>query len=185
MFSSDKFIKTSGKFSGILILLVLPLCVLFFSCQDENIVPGVPILSFESYDLVRTDSGDRDSLLIITLNYEDSDGDLGLTDADTTAPYDTGRYRFNLWVDIVDMSTGTPEPIYIVGTTRLRNFDKRLPDLTPTGKDKFIRGNFKVTYTVNQLAIYPDVIRVEAQLLDRALNKSEVVRIDRIELDQQ
>jgi hypothetical protein len=76
---------------------VLTLLVLLhlYACKPEeaayDVVPAIQLLSTQ---LVQTEAG-TDSLILLTLSYTDGDGDLGLTDADTAAPFNFGSPFFH------------------------------------------------------------------------------------------
>src|SRR5690606_39957014 len=61
--------------------------ILFSSCRKEEKFPIEPVLTSISIDQY-----EKNSFHIIT-GYTDGDGDLGLSDADTLAPYDKDRDR--------------------------------------------------------------------------------------------
>lgn len=158
---------------GIGIGLTVTLAFLLSSCLDKTEFPIEPAILFEEF----TTSGDSG---ILVISFTDGDGDIGLSDADTVAPYDlaTGEY-YNLKLDYhekqngvwVNMTDSLPLPFYY-----------RIPVITPTGQNTALEGQIAVdlipTY-YNPFSQF-DTIKFSMQLLDRALNESNVVETDEI-----
>jgi hypothetical protein len=158
---------------GIGIGLTAALCFLLTSCLDKTEFPIEPAILFKEF----TTSGDSG---ILVISFTDGDGDIGLNDHDTVAPYDlaTGAY-YNLLLDYyekqngvwVNMTDSLPLPFYY-----------RVPVITPTGQNTALEGEIAVdlipTY-YNPFSQF-DTIKFSVQLLDRALNESNVVETDEI-----
>ncbi len=158
---------------GIGIGFGLMLMFLLGSCLKKSEFPLEPIITFKEF----TTSGDSGLLII---NFTDGDGDIGLADYDTNPPYDlaTGDY-YNLllnyhekqngvWIDITD---SLPLPFYY-----------RVPVITPSGQNKALEGEIAVDLTptyYNPFSNY-DTIKFSVQLLDRALNRSNIVETGEI-----
>mgnify|MGYP001043550999 CR=1 FL=1 len=149
------------------------LVFLLSACLKKSEFPLEPIIAFKEF----TASGDSGHLVI---TFTDGDGDIGLADGDTNPPYDLadGDY-YNLLLDYYELQDGTwvnitdslPLPYYY-----------RVPVITPSGQNKALEGEIAVdlvpTY-YNPFSNY-DTIKFSVQLLDRALNRSNIVETDEI-----
>jgi hypothetical protein len=158
---------------GIGIGLTVTLTFLLSGCLDKIEFPIEPAITFKEF----TTSGDSG---ILVISFTDGDGNIGLEDRDTVAPYDlaSGKY-YNLLLDYhekqngvwVNMTDSLPLPFYY-----------RVPRIEPTGQNRALEGEIKVdlipTY-YNPFSQF-DTIKYSIQLLDRALNESNVVETDEI-----
>ena len=68
------------------------------SCKDDPEISKTPEINFGEFLLYKNISG-KDSMIVLRINYEDGDGDLGLSSTDTLPPYNYGNSAFyNLFV---------------------------------------------------------------------------------------
>jgi hypothetical protein len=156
-----------------------------YACKPEeaayDVVPAIQLLSTQ---LVQTEAG-TDSLILLTLSYTDGDGDVGLTDADTAAPFNFGSPFFhNLPVtylvpnasgDYMELQDGNGEPY--------GNQHERIPVLTPPGKYKSISGTIQVKLTADPVTSNkPDSVMFSVALIDRALHVSNRIQTKVIQL---
>lgn len=164
-------------------MLVIP--QVFWSCKDSEDPESQrpPEISYLGYQKVKSPETGKDSLLKLRISYKDENGDLGLSLTDTGAPFNTGLYRYNLWVDIKDLDNGSEDTIKIPGTSFNQVFHQRLPDLRPTGRNKYVEGEIEVSYDASSLTLYPNRIKVYFVMLDRRLQISNRVHTEIIELD--
>ncbi len=148
-----------------------------YGCNDPTFgysdIPEIELIKVEQFK----DSEGKDSILAITIAYQDGDGNIGLTDSDTLPPFNAGSlYQNNLLVGIQEYSEGKLKPILSPGGTDTMDFSLRIPDLQPTGKIKEISGEITVRFDSRPLILYPDTIQCEITLADRALNLSNTIR---------
>jgi hypothetical protein len=158
--------KTSSK----IILIFLLLVVLgFTSCLKKEEYPIEPVIQWESYSVL-TDSRGYDSLGFLKISYTDGDGDIGLFDSDTVAPY-----KYNLFVKMFQMKNGSLQEIIFPDTNI--NLNGRIPILTPAGRNKNIKGKIQLMIEMYFAApeLSSDTIAFDLYILDRALHKSNVV----------
>lgn len=114
----------------------------------------------------------------MTILFADGDGDIGLADTDTIAPYNSGSpFSHNLpitfmvededgnFTELINNRTGLP----------YGNNHARIPNITPTGKFKTVSGEMTVNITANPAAQNPSRVILEATLIDRALNASNKI----------
>lgn len=153
--------------------LSVMLSFLLGSCLKKSEFPIEPSITFKEF----TVSGDSGRYVI---TFTDGDGDIGLNDWDTTGAYDleTGEY-YNLLLDYyekqngvwVNLSDSLPLPYYY-----------RIPVITPSGQNKALEGEIAVDLVPTYYDPFTpyDTIKFSAQLIDRDLNKSNVVESDEI-----
>jgi len=177
-FSSGKFILNTSKVAGIL------LTMLFSACNNEQVnLSPIPKIEFVSIEKIKS-SEDKDSVLRLTLYFEDGDGDIGLSESDTAAPFNYGSpYFHNLPITyLVKSGNQFIEVVDPISSEPYGNQHQRVPVLTPTSKYKGITGNLTVNLTANPAQTNPDELRFEINLLDRALNISNTITTPSVQL---
>jgi hypothetical protein len=97
------------------------------------------------------------------LYFTDGDGDIGLFDEDTIAPFD-----YNLFVNYFETQNDSLQQINVSPP-----FHIRIPNLTPSGQNKSLKVNLK--YDMDVTYRNSDTIKFELKLFDRALNESDWV----------
>ncbi len=120
----------------------------------------------------------KDTVAIISLGYTDGDGDIGLQDGDSAAPFNYGsEYFYNLWVwyyaKINGQWTKVKNPISPTNDTI--NFHERLPVITPKGRNKWISGQLDLMVPAYPFGLNYDTVRYSLQLVDRKLRKSNLI----------
>jgi hypothetical protein len=159
------------KYNKIAILLLL------FSCKiDAPMFPSEPTLKLEKVEQFQRKG--IDSSVVITLNYTDGDGDIGLNPTDTFPPFNFGSpFFYNLIVKVFEVKNGVELPIVIPLTTDTISFNDRITNLTPTGKNKSISGNIVINLNaIPYPGILPDTMIYKIIIIDRKLNVSNEVQ---------
>ena len=157
---------TWAKVSGAVLLMG----VLLSACLKTEEFPKEPHIEFKSY----TQSVDSSE---ITISFTDGDGDIGLSQADTLAPYNPGStWYHNFFVDYYKWVEGAwvqqvfALPLYY-----------RIPVITPTGQNKALEGDITVEISPLVLPQTPgDTVRFSVRIADRALHESNTVYTDAI-----
>jgi hypothetical protein len=164
------------------LLWLLPL---LFACKPEEArYSRVPGLSFSNYSRLLTPDG-RDSLLFLTFNYTDGDGDLGLNDGDSAGPFQFGNpFFFNFDVRFFELVNGKFISVKDPLTGDTLNFNQRLPRITPSGIDKQIEGTIRITVPAQPSGFKPDSVQYRCRLKDRSLNQSAEISTPVIALKQ-
>lgn len=157
--------------------------IFLFACNDKPSVDSpAPIISLVKTELLK-DISRKDSLLILTISYRDDDGDIGLDVHDTFPPFNRGsEFQYNLLIDIKEVKNKKEYPVNQVGTLDPENFNQRIPNITPTGKNKKISGEIDIRLDATKNYLYPDSIICRIQVADRALNKSNLITTEIIDL---
>ena len=150
---------------------------LLSSCFKKEEYPIEPAITYDTYTL----NGDS---LELTFNFTDGNGDLGLHDNDTLSPYDTSSFfQYNLYIHYFekDDQLGWVNGINLAGDTIV--FPYRIEPIITKGKTKGIKGKMEVNLShlyYNIFSDQSDTIKYSIQLIDRALNKSNIVESEEI-----
>ena len=147
------------------IVLFIVLLTLFFACKKRESFSDIPYLEFRHYELKDSVDalGNITKLCELHIYFTDGDGDIGLFNDDTIAPYD-----YNLFVNYFEMHNDSLQQINVNPPYHIR-----MPNLTPTGQNKSLKVDVK--YDVNVTYRNSDTIKFELKLFDRALNESDWV----------
>lgn len=156
-------------------IFILLAASLAFSCLKPEKFPDEPIIAYESFTQL-SDSG------ILVVSFTDGDGNIGLAESDTLNEFSpTNKYHHNFFVEYWEKVDG-------IGWQRGKDingddisFLYRIPVITPTGKNKALKGNITVTIEpsyYNPISPDSDTIKYRIMLVDRAFNESNVVESD-------
>ncbi len=143
------------------ILFILAALILFITCCEEiEFYSEIPEVSFKEF---RYD----DSTLVI--NFVDGDGDLGLSQADTSGSYspDSLYYR-NLFLSYFSYEATEFTEIELKSSPNLRF--EQIP--TPEGNNKTVKGTIEVNLFSNLPDPLPDSFMIKFYIVDRALHES-------------
>jgi hypothetical protein len=142
------------------LFLLLAVMVTGISCLKVKNYPATPEVQVMGVNF------NPDSTATLVFHFTDGDGDIGLADADTNAPYNpANKYYNNLFVKYFEKVNGnwvnTAEANY------------RVQPITPKGKIKVLEGEIEVKLFYNQQSVH-DTIKYSVQLVDKALHESNV-----------
>ncbi len=158
--------------------VMLLLAGTIISCNpNKDNISGVPKLIFKGIYKFNSGYG-YDSFVEIDLGYEDSDGDLGLDDADTMPPFGFKQKEFyNLKVyyqQKIGMNWVNPmNPL--LGPLDTLVLHERIRNITPTGHSKAVNGNLILNVPARPYQYRGDTVRFTIQFTDRALHKSNII----------
>jgi len=125
--------------------------------------------------------GNKVKLCRLCFNVIDQNGDIGLSDTDSTGPFhkDSLHY-YNLFSKLYEIKNGQPVEI---DEPAPRNY--RIPDIRPLGQNKILMADIYIdmdfTFNQQQELMY-DSIMFEFYIVDRALQKSNIERSIEIKL---
>ena len=174
-----------NSFSKILLILLIPVLFVFQACLEKVEFPIEPMISFNGFAKI-VDTTGIDNRGILEIHYQDGDGDIGLKDSDTLPPYD-----YNMIICYFEKIDGRFEEVFLTyynkDTQKMDtiNMNVRIPMLTPSGKNKAIKGIIQDTLYINNYASPYDTIRFEVYILDRALHESNRVTTPEIWIKKQ
>lgn len=166
-------------------IITLTLVATISGCQSDVVsFSNIPVIELLSVTQLRADDG-RDSIITVEMSYQDGDGDIGLTEKDTIAPFNFGSpFYHNLPVTyLIENSNGEYEELLKPGTdVPYGNQHERIPNLTPSGKYKAIEGVLEIDLLANPENTKPQKLKLEIRMIDRALNVSNTLITPIIEL---
>lgn len=152
------------------IFLLTTVVWLVSSCFKQEEYPLIPAVSFNDFII----HGANDSAEII-INFTDGDGDIGLLDSDTLAPYNfNGENYYNLFLHYYEKNDTLG---WVKGRDVNNNpiiFNFRLHPVLPYDQSKGIQGTIKYRFSLfyNVFSEQSDTIKYKFQITDRSLNKS-------------
>jgi hypothetical protein len=161
------------------LLFSVVLWVLLASCGKETQkFSDIPFIRYEGFEQLINLQG-KDSIGIMRLYFTDGDGDLGLGPSDTLPPYNPGSlFYYNFIIDYFEKQNGDFVKVVIAppipGADTITN-NSRIPRLVPQGRNRSLEGTLLMElFTNNPLSAF-DTIKYRAYIIDRALNKSNVI----------
>jgi hypothetical protein len=141
-----------------------------YGCLKAEVYPIEPVIEFKSFE----QAGDSGKLVF---TFTDGDGDIGLSEADTLAPYNsTSKFYNNVFVRYYEKINGDWQQG--IGSGGPVEFTYRTEKLTPSGKNKALKGTiiiYLVPIFYNPASIHSDTIKYDIQMADRALHESNIV----------
>ncbi|MFK8036977.1 MAG: hypothetical protein AB8B74_01710 [Crocinitomicaceae bacterium] len=142
------------------------------SCFKKEEYPLEPIVNFKSFVV-----GSEENKAVITFDFTDGDGDLGLLESDTLDQFSINGdnyHNFILTYFEKDDKLGWVQGQNIEGTPIVLNF--RLKPILDYSISKGVKGtiSYDFDFYYNFLSDQSDTIMYEFQIIDRALNKSNI-----------
>ncbi len=143
--------------------------MVFSGCMKKQSFSDIPQISFLGMELL-VDTAQIVRTGILTISYQDGNGDIGLNPSDTFPPYQkNGPYYYNYVINFFEKQNGIFQQVNVDPP-----FSLRIPVLTPNDPNKAIKG-----FITDSIDLYPpplyDTIKFEAFIYDRALNKSNTI----------
>lgn len=141
------------------------------ACNKLEEYDDRPIILESTYELEKNFAG-LDTGLVLRFTYTDGDGNVGLSARDTIPPYDK-----NVMIDYYEKQGNDFVKILIPGTTDTLNFNSRIKEFGVGNPTKA-----EVSVKINIGVVIADTVRFDYYILDKALNKSNVVSTGAIAL---
>ena len=156
------------SFSKILIITIIVL-LSGLSCKKIESLPEIPSISFKSFMLIDTIDalGNEGKIGELIFDFEDGDGDIGLTQPDSLSVDST---NFNLFFTMFSKIDG--EFIEVSEKDLEAPLNYRIPYIKKEGQNKALKGEIKVDFIY--LLFEYDTFKYSFFIVDRALNKSNV-----------
>ncbi|WP_291725875.1 hypothetical protein [Bernardetia sp.] len=160
---------------------------LFFltGCFAEPEYPDTPQIEFVSLQNLPSQARTNVDSVVITLFFQDGDGDLGLTSTDTLPPFSernpdgtVNRFRNNFFAQVERLEEdGEFRPVTFASENF--NLDSRFPVLNTLEKETALEGDLRYSLTLFTTSFSPiqkdDVLRYKISIADRNLNVSNEV----------
>jgi hypothetical protein len=146
------------------LLLIVIAGTIISSCMKQPNYPDYPVIKLKAF----IPEGDSAKLVF---EFTDGDGDIGLFENDTIPPYDA-----NLFLKYYEQREGQ-----FVEIEPIIPFNYRIPDISKKGRIKTLEGEImvRINYYYDFASPY-DTIKYAAYIMDRALNKSNIIETDPI-----
>ena len=143
------------------ILFILSAIILTVTCcEDIDFYSEIPEVSFKEFRYADT---------TLIFEFIDGDGNLGLSQADTTGPYHAdSAYNKNLFITYYRYADKEFSEIEFKIEPHFRF--EQLP--TPEGNNKTVKGEMEIQMKDNFPIPSPDTFMIKFYIVDRALNKS-------------
>lgn len=152
-----------------LVGMVVLMLVLHSSCRKFEEYPPEPQITFNDFLLYLNPETGITEIGVLSVQYIDGDGDIGLDQADTLEPYQPGgEFHYNFKVRYFEQQYGQLVEVPV-------NFNARIPPLIPKDQNRSIKGIIEQEMYVYNPASDFDTIQFKVQLIDRALNISNEV----------
>tara|TARA_B100000768_G_C11259869_1_gene368264 strand:+ start:1079 stop:1591 length:513 start_codon:yes stop_codon:yes gene_type:complete len=148
------------------------ICVLFASfglsgCIPDPNYPIEPEIEFLSFVV------DESENAVLSIHFTDGDGDLGLNQSDTLAPYcSTCEHHFNLKCEYDELRNGEWTHIPLIPAQGQVPFYYRVPRVEPSGTHPALNGTIEIAMNTWYLQSEFDTLRFRMTLEDRDLNIS-------------
>ncbi len=154
-------------------------------CFSEPDYPVVPQIEFVSLENMQSKERANVDSVVITLSFQDGDGDLGLTSTDTLPPFSErnsdgtiNRFRHNFFIDLERLNENGefelvpfPSPDFTLNS--------KFPVLNTLAKPTALEGDLKFFINVIHGGFSPvqkgNVLRYKISIADRKLNESNVI----------
>jgi hypothetical protein len=155
------------------VLLIISASLIFIlaSCMKEKEFPIEPNIEFNNFTKVVIPPDTIPAQLILSIRFTDGDGDIGLYEHETEAPYD-----YNLFIEIYRIENNLPSLIIFPDTTT--TFNSRIPLIEENEGEKPIEGmiEYNFDYSLLRSFLLADTIAFDVSIKDRALHQSNTIR---------
>ncbi|MEY5047511.1 MAG: hypothetical protein RLZZ175_870 [Bacteroidota bacterium] len=160
------------------------------SCVGTPEYPITPQVTLNNVIKKRVIDGDS---IIIAVDFKDGDGDLGLADDETSGLYSfynpdntTNKFYFNYWLNFYVKRNNIWQ---LIPFTSSLNFNGRFPKLYKEGRKGPLKGTLFYGFHIPDIAVVSgminknDTIKFNVQIVDRALNVSNIIETNEVVLD--
>jgi len=164
---------------NVAISLFVILGILCTSCaKDKGNTSAAPVMELEDVERVMDSSSTYDSLIRFHFVYSDINGDFGLSESDTNGHFAFGEdFFYNLFAYMEsyenDSWKSVPNPFNNAVDI---HFHERIPPLVALGEHNEVTGKIELMIPARPLDVRLDTVRFKFQMIDRALNKSSIIK---------
>lgn len=152
------------------ILPCAALLLTLFSCHKTKKYPIEPEITFKQFEQYK-DKSNLDSTVIMVISFTDGDGDIGLRQSDTLAPYNPGSvFYYNFFLKYFRKENGVYNEMQLISTP-----NQRIPFVDVNSSIKSISGDIRLKLELTGLIANNDTFRFEASIADRALHVSNII----------
>ncbi len=148
---------------------------LFYSCTKQEKFPNEPHIEYISFTKIQNSSG-IDDKGVLKISFTDGDGDIGLSNEDTTGSFDKNSiYYYNFFITYYEKQHGQ----FVVVLPPV-TFNSRIPVIKSIGNNNSIKGEIEIEMLFNNPFSVYDTIKFDASIADRALHVSNVISVPEI-----
>ncbi|MEM8568352.1 MAG: hypothetical protein AAGF85_17965 [Bacteroidota bacterium] len=97
--------------------IILAILATLYSCVDDPEFPDTPSISFNSIRYIEQGSTSQFDSLIVTIDFEDGDGDLGLEPDENAPPFNERNYFSNKTGNVFNFGVETLEDLLVISDT--------------------------------------------------------------------
>ena len=159
-----------------LALYSLSVFLIFSSCKkNPDSYPVEPSIEYKEFIALNKYEA------VLTLNFTDGDGDIGLKTTDTVGIYDkSSPYYYNLYIKTYYKSSNgnfKDTLIYDMITNKIDTglIRQRIQFVEKTTKDDFLKGQFIINLNGYRQSLAHKIIKYKIYFYDRAQHKSNIV----------
>lgn len=154
----------------IIFFMVMGFLLGLSSCKKMEEYPVEPAITFNSISKIDNGTG-IDNYGLLMIDFTDGDGDVGLSETDIQAPYDTSSiYYYNFFIEYYEKQHGV-----FVKPTLYETFNARIPILNTSTEEQPLKGTISIQIPINNITSNFDTIRFDCQICDRALHMSNKI----------
>lgn len=123
-------------------------------------------------------------MIIISINYKDANGNLGLSEADSLPPYTFGSAGYyNLYVAYYSKEGGVWKSVLNPISKDTIHFNQRFPKLNQSKNEKSVSGTMFLRIPATPYpGILPQIVKFRLKMLDRGLHESNSIETPEINL---
>lgn len=144
--------------------------LVIFGCKKIEEYPIEPKITFHSFEKIGNGTA-IDNYGLLTIDFTDGDGDVGLNETDIYAPFDSASiYYYNFFIDFYEKQHGV-----FVKPQLYETFNARIPILNTSNDAQTLKGTIAIQVPFNNITSPFDTIRFDCQICDRALHLSNII----------
>jgi len=157
--------------------------ILCIGCKDEPSISEIPQINFQKVSLYKNIKG-NDSMIVLSIDYQDGNGDIGLDPKDTLPPFNYGGSGFyNLFVTYSVYDCLNWQRIVRPLSLDTINYHQRIPRLNQSESARRISGTLDLRIPASPYpGLKPAKVKFGCLLMDRSLNKSNPIQSNDINL---
>jgi len=149
-------------------VILLFVLIALASCQEKVEYPVEPHITYNGIAYLMNADSTLTGEVVLSINYTDGDGDLGLDDADTLYPFGPNDpHYYNLLIDYI-------------GPTDSLNFNARFKRLIFNDEVAAISGTINDTIMLRNPFSPHDTVSLKVHIIDRALHESNTIQTENI-----
>jgi hypothetical protein len=171
----------------LVVIITLMAAIAVFSCKRIDEYPPEPVITYLDFEKLLNPVDSIYDRGVLKFSYTDGDGNIGLNKGDTFPPFNPGsQYYYNLVINYFEVRNGVetevPLTFYNASTQQFDTvyLSARIPPLVPKGTERSISGDIYDTLFIYNYNSEYDTLFLEFYIVDRALNKSNMLRTDYI-----